>query len=550
MRFGTVPLAEAEGAILAHSVGLSSGRLKKGRRLSAADIAALTDAGLTEVIVARLGPDDVPEDAAAARIGAALAPRPEALGLVVSAPFTGRVNLYAAEAGVLSLDAALIGRLNGIDEAITVATVPAHARVAPRQMLTTVKIIPYAAPEAAVAAAETLLAGTEAIRVGGLARRTASLILTRTKGMSEKLATKGAEAVRARLTALGVELVSQAQVPHASADLARAVAAAPGEMVLVLTGSATSDREDVGPAAVVAAGGRLIRFGMPVDPGNLLFLGDLAGRPVIGLPGCARSPKLNGADWVLERVACGLDPSSEEIAAMAVGGLLKEIPSRPEPRSGGAEVVRRPVVSALVLAAGQSRRMGGRDKLTEPVAGVPLLRHMVDRLAESVADETVVVLPPEPGARLDALAGSAARVVTNPRAAEGMGTSVGAGVTALRADADAVLVVLADMPELTGRDFDRLIAGFDPDEGRAIVRAVTEAGKPGHPVLFGRRFFELLRALEGDRGARELIQDHPEFVVDVTLPGAAAATDLDTPADWAAWRAGAPRAKPDQTEPI
>jgi molybdenum cofactor cytidylyltransferase len=537
MRFGPVPVSDAEGAILAHSVALASGRLKKGRRLNAADVAALAAEGLAEVTVARLGEGDVPEDQAAARIGAALAPLAGAQGLVVSAPFTGRVNLYAADRGMLRLDAGLFRRLNGINEAITVATLPDHARVAPRQMLATVKIIPYAAPEAAVSAAEAMLADCRAIRVCPLARKTASLILTRTPGMPEKLLLKGAGAVRARLTALGIEQVSECQTPHVTADLARAVAEAPGEMVLILTGSATSDRNDVGPAAVAAAGGRLIRFGMPVDPGNLLFLGDLGGRPVIGLPGCARSPKLNGADWVLERVACGLDPTGDEIAAMAVGGLLKEIPSRPEPRSGGAEAARRPVVSALVLAAGQSRRMGGRDKLLEPVGGVALLRHVVQAVSGSVADETVVVLAPGADERLAALSGTEARTVTNPRSDEGMGTSVGAGVTALRADADAVLIVLADMPEVTARDFDRLIAAFDPAEGRAIVRAVTEAGKPGHPVLFGRRFFELLRALEGDRGARSLIADYPEFLVDVALPGAAAATDLDTPEDWDAWRA-------------
>jgi molybdenum cofactor cytidylyltransferase len=537
MKFGPVPVAEAEGAILAHSVTLASGRLKKGRRLNAADIEAMTAAGLAEVTVARIGGDDVPEDQAAARIGAALAPKAAALGLTVSAPFTGRVNFYAARGGLLELDTALIGDLNGIDEAVTVATLADRTRVTLRQMLATVKIIPYAAPEAAVAQAEALLADGVAIQVKPLARKTASLILTRTAGMPEKLVNKGADAVRARLTALGVELVSQSQSAHDRDALAAAVAEAPGEMVLILTASATSDRDDVGPAALVAAGGELTRFGMPVDPGNLLFLGDLDGRPVIGLPGCARSPKLNGADWVLERVACGDDPSAEDIAAMAVGGLLKEIPSRPEPRSGGAVAARRPVVSALVLAAGQSRRMGGRDKLLEPVGGMPLLRHVVEALKASAVDEVVVVLPPEAGGREAALAGAGVRTVANQRAAEGMGTSVGAGVTALRGDADAVLVVLADMPEIGAGDFDRLIAAFDPAEGRAIVRAVTETGKPGHPVLFGRRFFEPLRALEGDRGARVLIEDHPEFLVDVTLPGASAQTDLDTPEDWANWLA-------------
>jgi molybdenum cofactor cytidylyltransferase len=329
------------------------------------------------------------------------------------------------------------------------------------------------------------------------------------------------------------------------AGLSAALAAAArraAELTLILTGSATSDRGDVGPAALVAAGGRLLRFGMPVDPGNLLFLGELSGRPVVGLPGCARSPKLNGADWVIERLACGLDVSSDEIAAMGVGGLLKEIPSRPEPRGGGATAPQRPTVAAVLLAAGSARRMAGRDKLLEPVGGAPLLRTLVDRLGSSAIDEVVCVLRPDDPARSAALGGTGARIVTNPRAAEGMGTSIAAGVAALGPAVDAAVILLGDMPEITGADVDRLVAAFDPEEGRAIVRAVSAdgAGAGGHPVLFGRRFFEALRGLEGDRGARAILAEHPEFVVDVTLAGRAAETDLDTPEAWARWRSEQP----------
>ena len=89
------------------------------------------------------------------------------------------------------------------------------------------------------------------------------------------------------------------------------------------------------PSALRAAGGEVTRFGMPVDPGNLLFLGQLGARAVIGLPGCARSPALNGADWVLSRLVCGIPVTSADIAAMGVGGLLKEIPTRPQPRNPG-----------------------------------------------------------------------------------------------------------------------------------------------------------------------------------------------------------------------
>jgi molybdenum cofactor cytidylyltransferase len=549
VRFGSVSTDQAAGAILAHSIGLPKGRLRKGRALSAADVAALTGAGIATVTVAQPEPGDVLEDEAARRIAAALAPDPAGQRISVSAPFTGRANLYAEAAGVLRVDASAVRALNGIDEAITLATLPDHERVAPRQMLGTVKIIPYGVPGRAVERAEALLreraAAGRVLGVHALCARSAHLILTRTPGMKPAVLEKGAEAVRMRLRALGIDHIAETTVDHDMAGLSAALAAAArraAELTLILTGSATSDRGDVGPAALVAAGGRLLRFGMPVDPGNLLFLGELSGRPVVGLPGCARSPKLNGADWVIERLACGLDVSSDEIAAMGVGGLLKEIPSRPEPRGGGATAPQRPTVAAVLLAAGSARRMAGRDKLLEPVGGAPLLRTLVDRLGSSAIDEVVCVLRPDDPARSAALGGTGARIVTNPRAAEGMGTSIAAGVAALGPAVDAAVILLGDMPEITGADVDRLVAAFDPEEGRAIVRAVSAdgAGAGGHPVLFGRRFFEALRGLEGDRGARAILAEHPEFVVDVTLAGRAAETDLDTPEAWARWRSEQP----------
>ncbi len=103
-------------------------------------------------------------------------------------------------------------------------------------------------------------------------------------------------------------------------------------MVIVFGASALCDFDDVIPAAIRAAGGEVLRAGMPVDPGNLLVLGRLGETPVIGAPGCARSPKENGFDWVLDRLIAGLDVTSDDIAGMGVGGLLMEIPTRPQPR--------------------------------------------------------------------------------------------------------------------------------------------------------------------------------------------------------------------------
>ncbi|MFN3972321.1 MAG: molybdopterin-binding protein [Gemmobacter sp.] len=331
MRFGPVPLAQALGAILAHSEPLPGGRLRKGGVLGAADIARLAAAGRGSVTVAQPDPGDVPEDAAAARLAAALLlPDPGASCLVPSAAFTGRVNLNAACAGVAEIDVGAVHAINRIDPAITLATLPPWTRVAAGQLAATVKIIAYAVPGAALDLACVL--AVQAVRVRPVMRASAGLVLTEVPGQDGKLAAKGRRAVEMRLRRLGMRLEAVQVVAHHEADIAAALAATPGEMLLILTGSATSDLHDTAPEGLRAAGGRVMRFGMPVDPGNLLFLGDLAGCPVIGLPGCARSPALNGADWVLERLACGIDLSDGDIAAMGVGGLLKEIPTRPQAR--------------------------------------------------------------------------------------------------------------------------------------------------------------------------------------------------------------------------
>ena len=325
MKFGPVPLAEAEGAILAHSLRLPEGRLRKGHVVTAADIAALSAAGIGELTVARLEAGDVDEDTAATALARAI--HDGAAHVHLSAPFTGRVNLVADAPGVVCLDARRIDAANAVDPMITVATVAAFHQVHPGTMIATVKIIAYGVPEAALDRAVEAARG--AIRLAVPVHESASLVLTEIPGGAGD---KGVEAIATRLTGLGMRLAETRRVAHDEAALAAAIADAQGDIILILTGSATSDPHDTAPEALRRAGGRVERFGMPVDPGNLLFLGDLGGRPVIGLPGSARSPVLHGADWVLSRVACGIALTSADIAAMGVGGLLKEIPTRPQPR--------------------------------------------------------------------------------------------------------------------------------------------------------------------------------------------------------------------------
>lgn len=333
MKFGPVPVAEAAGSLLAH--GLKRGELvyRKGRVLSAQDVAALQGEGVHEVIVVQLQADDVHEDEAARQLAAALC----GAGARCSEATTGRANVLALSPGLAQVDAARIDAINAVHESLTVATLPPFEPVAAGQMLATIKVIPYAVPRAALDRVLQLAQGAScALAVAAFAPLRVALAMTRLPDTRAAVLAKMRDAVAKRLVPLHSPLVAEAVVAHEVAALAAVLRSwsAQGEAdVLLVSGiAATVDREDVVPAAIVAAGGQVLHAGMPVDPGNLLVLGQLQGRPVVGLPTCARSPKLNGFDFVLRRLVARLPVGAAEVMQMGVGGLLTEIPTRPMPR--------------------------------------------------------------------------------------------------------------------------------------------------------------------------------------------------------------------------
>ena len=313
-----------------HSLRTGGRLFKKGRILSKADLEALENTGVVSVIAARLETGDVPEDIAATRIAEAFA----GPGTRLSAAFTGRTNLYAAQAGLVVFDPAVVDAVNSIDESVTLATLSPYAAVSPGEMLATIKIIPFAAPEAAVAGAVEA-ARRQTIFVAPFRAKRVALISTQLPGQKPVLLDKNRSALEARLGPLGGSIVFERRIGHAAQAVAAALHEAEREkpdLLFVFGASAITDRRDVIPAGIVSAGGAISHFGMPVDPGNLLLLAELRGRSVVGLPSCARSPKVNGFDFVLQRLFAELPVGSAEIMRMGVGGLLQEIPSRPQPR--------------------------------------------------------------------------------------------------------------------------------------------------------------------------------------------------------------------------
>jgi molybdenum cofactor cytidylyltransferase len=227
------------------------------------------------------------------------------------------------------------------------------------------------------------------------------------------------------------------------------------------------------------------------------------------------------------RLLAGLEVPREAITGLGVGGLLMEIITRPQPRkepvAAGANRI-----AAIVLAAGRSTRMGDTNKLVAEIGGKPLVRIAADQALASRAQPVIVVTGHQRERIEKALAGLPVRFVHNPDFADGLGTSLKAGIAAVPAESDGVVVCLGDMPQVDAALIDRLIAAFNPEQG-ALAVMPTFNGRRGNPVLWSRRFFPELMAIEGDVGARHLITQYGEAVVEVPLTGTAAHVDVDTP---------------------
>jgi molybdenum cofactor cytidylyltransferase len=524
MKFGPVPPKEALGATAVHTIRQGGLVLKKGTAIGPAEVAALEAAGIDEIIVARLERGDVAEDVAAAQIAKAVG----GAGVHVERAFTGRSNLFAHTAGILVVDKEAIDRLNRVDEAITLATLPAYKPVVAGEMIGTVKIIPFAVRGAA---RDAVLAGVTQplLRVAPYRIRKVGVVSTLLPGLAGKVVDKTLKITQERLAPAGAAIIAERRVPHERDAVARAideVVKAGAELAIVFGASAIADRRDVIPAALEAIGGRIEHFGMPVDPGNLLLIGSAGHSAVLGAPGCARSPKENGFDWVLMRLLAGLPVEREDITGFGVGGLLMEIVTRPQPREEPLQTGRS--IAAVVLAAGRSSRMGGPNKLLAEIGGRPLVRIVVEAALGSRARPVLVVTGHQCERIEAALAGLAVKFVHNKDYADGLGSSLKAGIAALPPEVDGVVICLGDMPQVDAVMIERLIDAIDPDKG-ALVAVPTVDGKRGNPVVWSRRFFPDLMSVEGDVGARYLIGRYGEAVTEVPVSDIGVLADIDTP---------------------
>jgi molybdenum cofactor cytidylyltransferase len=333
VKFGPVAIGAAEGGILAHSLRTDSLTLKKGERLTRAHIETLQTAGFKNVVVAQLEAGDITEDEAAAHVAAGVAGK----NVRVDEAFTGRANLFAQCNGVLVADPALVDALNEVDEQVTLATLPHHRAVVEGEMIGTVKVIPFAVADKTVARAMAAFPA-QAMSVAPFLPKRIAVISTLLPGLKSSTVEKTLRVMAERIAPADARIVVDERVAHEQGALTAAITRHLDDcdLMIVFGASAITDRRDVIPAALQEAGGTIEQFGMPVDPGNLLLIGQIAGKAFLGAPGCARSPKENGFDWVLQRMLADIPVTAADIRRMGSGGLLMEIVTRPQPRSGEA----------------------------------------------------------------------------------------------------------------------------------------------------------------------------------------------------------------------
>ena len=543
MKFSEYHLDDALGAILAHSLRLPNKSLKKGTVLTDSDLSFLKEYGYEKIVCAKLEEGDLNEDVAAAELATLIA----GSNLVKGNAFTGRCNLFSETSGLVVFNPLYLDRFNSVHESITLGTVAPFQNVSKGQMIATLKIIPFAIPSKLLRKIKANRDDFEnLLHVAPYPEKKVTLIQSRLPGTKETVLNSTLEATSLRLQNLGILDLNEARCNHDQNSLSELIIQAvkdQAELILISGASAVVDRRDVVPAAIEHAGGKIRHFGMPVDPGNLLLLGSINGIDVVGIPGCARSPKLNGFDWVLQRLLANIPVESVDIMRMGSGGLLKDIITRPLPRAKASQPDQSLIrtnpdfekIHAVILAGGQSKRMGTKNKLLVPINGKPMIALTAETIIASKASSVAAVTGFEHQKIQGAIKNSNIEFIHNKNFQNGISSSVVTAIKSAPEDCSAILIGLGDMPKITVSHINKLIDAYNPLEGRAIC-VPTWKGKRGNPVLWARRFFPEMLQLKGDFGAKELMGKYAELVVEVEMNDNGIIIDIDTPEALEAFR--------------
>ncbi len=322
MIFSQLDIENSKGAVLGYAIVYSNGVAKKGQIIDTGLINNLQNDGIRTVYAGRIGETDITENSAADQLSEIIAGH----GTLFSSANTGRANIFSDKNGIALLSETGLIKFNHLDETLTIATCNPFKKVVVGERLATLKVIPFAVDQKIFEEAKSICEQkTPLIKFAPFQEKYLGLILTKNPWTKKSLIQKGEEIIENKLRELGSHLARTIVCSHDEKSIAKAISALHQNKlspILILGSSAIADRSDAIPNGVRLAGGEVRHLGMPVEPGNLLMLAAHNKTPLIGIPTCARSPKLNGFDWVLERLLAGIDVTPLDIMNMGIGGLL------------------------------------------------------------------------------------------------------------------------------------------------------------------------------------------------------------------------------------
>ena len=526
MYFGDINVKDSLNCILAHTIVINKKKISKGTIITEIEKAYFINNKIKTIVCAKLDKNDFHEDKAANEIAETFKNN----SIASEKAYTGRANILAKKSGLLVIDEEKINKFNMISDDITIATLNNNSTVKKGEMLATIKIISFSIKKSFIEKIKRTIY-KKAILVNPYINKKCALILTHHKKENIKLNAISERRINERLKNLNSSLDIIYNCEHNSKEISKninLILKKKIDLIMILGSSAIVDIKDKIPEAINFSKGKIIRFGMPVDPGNLLLLGKIKNTHVIGLPGCARSPSLNGFDWVLEKVISNTNITKLNISNMGVGGLLKTLNIRAKTEKESTNYN----ITNIILAAGQSKRMKEKNKLLIKIDNKTMIEKIVDTALKSIANNTIVVLGHENDILQNLLNNKNITTIVNKEYLKGQSSSLQLGISALPEDCDAAIVILGDMPNISSRLINQLIENYKPNDNKSII-IPTYKNKKGNPVLIDREFFPDILSIKGDKGAKDIIMANKKYISEIPQKNSTIVEDIDTKEDLA-----------------
>jgi molybdenum cofactor cytidylyltransferase len=524
---------ESLGSVIAQTYNLPGKTISKGTFMTSEIVDYFKEGDVQNILCAVPDNDDIHEDEAANIISNAI----DRSHLYTESASTGRVNFKSRSLCLVRYERELIKEVNLVDESIAFSIVEHNQLLAKNDLIATLKIIPFFTQKKYVDQVISILAKNELFKTHSLNKKEVSLIQTSFEWQKKSMFKATSNVTRNRLEALDCSLNEEKLIRHDFEVLRSEIRSSieSGIDILLISGaSAIIDRSDYIPKAILSEGGEIIQYGLAVDPGNLLLIGKVGNTTVIGMPGCARSPKLNGFDWVLQLLMADIPINREELADMGAGGLLMEIASRPLPRALAKSVSKREKkVMGVILAAGNSTRMGKDNKLLRNIGTAPLIRNTAIEMLKSDLDTCSIVLGYQSDKVADVIKDLNINLILNPLWKEGQASSLRAAINSLDPTYSDLLIMLGDLPGIKSSHINSIIEEHLLTDNRKSKMTIPSfKGQKGNPVIWGRSFFHDLSNLEGDVGGRVLFSQHPAAINLIEMDDPSVVTDTDTPEDF------------------